>query len=282
MRRILAGLIGLLALPVAGGATAATIFPPDTPVPGHPGLTYLDLLRQVIPDLATDPGDHQIHGHMSAPLRHLAGPDHGGDPPDPVTVTLVDVRTIRAGGQPRLVVMADLGTTGVESTTLVALYDDSRTPKLLDKVDVGLDRDTGFSEQGPLTLGPGDNALISYSEHFNTSQTYQAWLLLFVRHDRFALIDTQYALASRACGWSREETPVFSTRPDPGRPYRRVVITVREKLVRDGADGCGDDPIPRPDHHLYRAEFRWNPATRRFETRSTDLKRLDRLNQASF
>ncbi|MDR3512223.1 MAG: hypothetical protein P4L73_11355 [Caulobacteraceae bacterium] len=32
----------------------------DDAVPGHPGVTYLDLVRRLVPDLAMNPADRQI------------------------------------------------------------------------------------------------------------------------------------------------------------------------------------------------------------------------------
>jgi len=277
------GLILGLAVTLTG-VGAAQAAAPDDPVPGHPGVTGLGLLRQVVPDLAPDADGKTFEGHLRKPLPHLAGKTYGGDPPDPVTVTEVATMRIAAGGRPRLVLMADLGQAEgqVASTTLLALFDDGAAPRLLDAVDVGLDRDTSFSEHPRLPLGPADEALVTYSDHFNTSATYSAWMILFVRKDRFALAHLQFALSTRACGWEDAEDAAFATRPDPGRAYRQIVVSVTETLTNSGEDGCGDDAIPKPRHRVFRAALRWNPARERFETASPDLKRLDRLNRARF
>ncbi|MGA0599158.1 hypothetical protein ACO2Q3_00470 [Caulobacter sp. KR2-114] len=281
---MLAVLAALAALPALAAPATAWADSPQGLVPGHPGVTYLRLLRQVVPDLAADPATGELHGHLDKALRHPAGKDYGGDPPDPIVVTGAEALSIHSGGRVRLIVLADLGQSDdrVASTTLLALYDDSPQPRLLDAIDVGMDRDTSFSEHPRLALGPGDDALVTYSEHSNSSQTYSSWLFLFVRGDRFQRLATLFALSSRACGWQDLEAPTFITRADPGRPYRRLDITVSETITNDGTTGCGDDPVPRPAHHTYRATYRWNPARQRFETASPDLKRLDRSNRARF
>ena len=78
-------------------ASAADVKPGDK-VAGHPGLTYLDLVRQAVPSLAeTDSND--IEGHLPAPApRHLGGKSFEGDEPDPVTLGwMQDVRIVAGG-----------------------------------------------------------------------------------------------------------------------------------------------------------------------------------------
>ena len=119
-------------LAVAMLATAALGWPltglaaPDQPevtsaLTGHPGVTYLSLLRQAIADLSYNAADKQVEGHLKS-LRHIMGETAGGDPPDPVVVGFIEVRHIKAGGRPRLVVLADLGQAqdSAQSTTLMA------------------------------------------------------------------------------------------------------------------------------------------------------------------
>jgi hypothetical protein len=276
----------------AGALAAATLAGPRTglaaadlpdaadAVPGHPGVTYLDLLRQVIPDLAVNAADKQVEGHLAA-LRHIQGKHAGGDPPDPVVVSLLEMRRIKAGGRPRLVVLADLGQSedSASSTTLMALYDDARKPKLLDAVDVGVDKDTSFNDDpSQIALGPGDDALVTYSEHFNSNQGYRSRLVIFVRNDRLRLIDDFFVLVDSYCGYRREETPVFTTKP--GTPYATLEVTVTEALKHVDED-CGDQAVPAPYVHRYHAAYRWD-ATKGAFVGHGDLGKLDKLNAARF
>jgi hypothetical protein len=254
--------------------------PTEDVVPGHPGVTYLDLLRQAIPDLAYNAADKQIEGHLKS-LRHIMGKDAGGDPPDPLIVDVVEVRHIRAGGRPRLVVLADLGQAedSAQSTTLMALYDDAPRPKLLDAVDVGVDKETGFNDKpSQIALGPGDDALVTYSEHSNSNQSYQARLVIFVRNDRLRLIDDIFVLSDNACGYQREETPVFTTKP--AAPYAALQVTVTERLKHLDED-CSGQAVPPPYVRTYHAAYRWDAAKGAFVSHG-DLARLDKLNRGRF
>lgn len=267
----------------APAATSAAVVDLAAAVPGHPGVTYMALLKQAIPNLAENGADKQVEGSLSTPLRHIAGGDNGGDPPDPIVIGVVEAASFQAGGRPRLALLADLGHSedSVAGTSLLALFDDANVPHLLDAVDVGMDRDTGFSEQDRLRLSPTDDAIITYSEHFNTSQTYGVHSLIFVRHDHWALLEQVFTLSSRACGWLKTETPTFAVRPDPGRAYGQVDVTVRAVVTNDPTDGC-DSPAPRPGTRTYRATYRWDARRGRFITPSTALQRLEKLNQADF
>ncbi|MFI4934580.1 MAG: hypothetical protein ACHP7N_08175 [Caulobacterales bacterium] len=241
--------------------------------PGHPGVTYLDLLRQEIPDLAENATDEAVEGNLTKPLRHLGGPGYEGPPPGPVVVGwLQDVR-LKIGGRPRIAVLANLGA----GVALLALFDDAPQPKLLDAADVGVDKDTVFAGPSQVALGPGDAALITYSEHDDADLSFGAHLIISPIGDRLKLVDLISTQSANACNWSNVETTNVSSAPDPGRPYRRIEVAVKV-VFKPTKDDCGTNPIPKALNRTYRAAFRWNAGRRRFETDSLDLKRLDRLN----
>lgn len=282
---IAAAALGLAAaLARSQPATAQT---PELPpqvgdaVPGHPGVTSLDLLRQVIPDLAYNSATKQVEGHLKF-LRHILGKDAQNDPPDPVVLQYgVEVRRIRASGRPRLALLADLGQPdeSVASMDLLALYDDGPKPKLLDAVDVGVDKLSGFNDNpSQISLGRGDDALVTYSEHFNSDQSYAQRLIIFVRGDRWKLLDDISLLSDQYCGYKRQEEPAFATKP--GTPYGALTVTVTETLTHTDED-CGDQVVPAPYAHTYRSTYRWDAAKGEFVAHG-DMDRLDKLNEKRF
>lgn len=269
------------ALALGAGASCAAELPDiHDAVPGHAHVTYLDLLRQVVPSLAENAANHDLEGHLAKPLRHIAGKDYEGEPPDPLTAsTIVESREIVSGGKKRLVVLADLGPDPdrAYNTALLALYDDAPKPRLLDAVDVGVDKDTAFNDQDRLALGPGDTALVTVSEHFNSDQSYDPRVIILVRRDRFQLVDTIFLLNEHGCGWERTETPVFSTRPDPKSPYAAIVLTVTETM-KTTDDDCGDDKAPKPYRRIWRTVWSWDAGTGQYVDRAHGLDRLQKLN----
>jgi hypothetical protein len=276
----------LLALAIAAGAStarAAAIEPGD-PVPGHPGVTYLGLIRQAVPHLATNPQDHQVEAHPKGPIRHIAGADYAGDPPDPLALEFIQDRRIQVGGQPRILVLADLGADPdrAQDTVLLLLFDDAAKPRLLDFADVGVAPDTEFApDVGPVSLGPGDDGIVIYGEHLEADVSTGAYLLISPLGDRLALIGQAGVTSAKLCGWSRTETARIASAPDPGRAHPRLdlVIQVRDATTKED---CGDDPRPKPSVRAYRAAWRWNASAGRYEAASSQLKALDALNAAGF
>jgi hypothetical protein len=280
--RCIAAAMAALVLAAAGRA-AGDVPNVRDPVAGHPGVTYRDLLRQAIPGLAENPADKNVEGHL-AELRHLGGADLAADPPDPVTVDLVEDVRFKAGGRQLIAILADLGQAddSARGTAMLAVFDDSPKPKLLDAADVALDMNTSFDRIAKLPLAAGDDALITYSEHFNSNQSYQARLLALVRGGKLQLVGVQNTFNDHICSYERTEVPTFAVRPDPGQPYGRIDVTVVERLKRTGAT-CGEEKPPRPYARTWRGGWRWNAAKRRYDDQGGgDLDRLDKLNEARF
>jgi hypothetical protein len=264
-------------------AGSSVVVKPGDAVRGHPGLTYLDLVRRAVPSLAMNDADHEIEGRLATPPRHLAGRKFEGDPPDPVVLGFMQDQRVLVGGRRRIALIADFGPDPdrAQDTTLLLLYEDAPRPRLLDAADVSTAQDTEFAEHAKLSLGPGDDALVVYSEHDDADLSMGDYLMVSLAGDRLRRIDEVPVTSERACGWSGMERATFSTAPDPGRPYRRIEAAVRVAFKHTD-DDCGPGPRPRVLTRLYRASYRWSVAHRRFETGSRDWKRLDALNQAGF
>ncbi len=253
-------------------------------VAGHPALTYLDLVRQGVPDLALSADGKNVTGHLPATLRDLQGTQGDDDPPDPATLSDLETLPFKSGGKPRLALLADFGHSDerVEDFALLMAFDDSGpTPRLLDSGWVGIDKDTAFSEHPLIALGPDDDAIVTYSEHFNSNQTYGGWMVSFLHGRRLRMVTAEHLLSERGCGYERDETPAFTTRAAPGSPYRELVVTVTEQVTRSDED-CGDDKIPPISKHLYEDSWRWDARAGRFVRRRNGVDRLDKTNEARF
>lgn len=284
---IMAAVAGLLC--EAHSGSAAALDPTDRVV-GHPTVTYFDLVKQIVTDLDSLPAPGlprtgEPTAHTIVPYRHIEGEDAKTVPAGPVAIQLLTAFTIRADGKSRLVLMADLGPSdeAVTEFTLLALFDMTDQPKLLDVVEVGTDRLTGFVGK-PLPLGhgrkDGSDLIIIDSDHFNSNEDFVGTELVFVRRNRFRLIGSLFTFDVRMCASRRTQEPVITTGADSGRNYRRVHVAVREKVVLlpDRAD-CSGERVPRPFRRTYRATYRWNEAREKFEISASDLNRLDRENQ---
>jgi hypothetical protein len=275
-----------LFLAISGPAAAdtSTVANPGDAVPGHPGMTYLDLVRLAVPGLAMNADDKQIEGHVTATMRNLAGKEYENGAPDPAVLGFMQARPILVGGKPRLLIFADLGQPPdtVEGMALLMLFDDGPRPRLLDAADVSLDKDSEFADAPLLKLGPGDEAVVTYSEHDDADLTMGGYMIVSPVGDRLRMVDKVAITSEKLCSWTGIETPTFTTAPDPGRPYRRIVLTMKAVFTNTHEDGCNDEKHPKAGTLTFRAVYRWDVAKSGFVTERSDLKAFDKLNQLDF
>src|SRR5215469_12538701 len=113
MRRLallLGSLAWLCSAPLAGAVEL------NEKVPGHPGLTYFDLMKLVVTDLA--PGAKS--GHVVVPFRHIEGKDLKTGVPDAPAIESLDAIPM-PGDRSRLMLLADLGHTDEDVTDVAML-----------------------------------------------------------------------------------------------------------------------------------------------------------------
>ena len=270
MRRC-APLLGLLVWLCAALPAGATEL--GEKVPSHPGLTYFDLMKLVVTDLALDTKS----GHALVQFRHIEGKSSKTGVPDEPSIESLDVMPI-PGDRSRLMVLADLGHTDedVADVALLCLFALDPSPKLLDVVEVGNDRLTGFQSKAPLMLASGAPLILIWSGHSNSNQSYQITEMIFVRHERFSLIDSLFLFGESFCAFERTQTSSFATLPDRG-PYRAVHVAVLQVTKRSGED-CGHDKAPIPGRKTYQATYRWDARKQDFVAGSHELDKLSKVN----
>ncbi|MEO8756289.1 MAG: hypothetical protein ABI398_00860 [Devosia sp.] len=273
------GFVAVLVLPAA--AADYVLITPADPVIGSPTVIYLDLLRQVIPDLAQN--GPAWTGHLPPGIGHIDGPDAEGAIPDSVTIRSVDVRTVAADGKATIWVIADLGDGGNLGTyTLLAAFSDGPAPKLLDATEVDSDRLTGFSGT-PLRISSRDEAVLIDSEYSNSSQTYQSQDLVFLRGGKFMLIDHFFAFGTRSCDFQQLE--ILSVTAAPGGPgfWPITAVLTRSqaetpKVESSQEDENGDTCLEEETAHFadkdFTAVYAWDEKAGRYFTKSTELDDL--------
>jgi hypothetical protein len=250
---------------VAATAAADPIGHPADPVPDHPGLTYLDLIRLADP---------------VAPSRRLADPDTDRRwLPHLAPDTIGDVRPLVAG-RPRIALLVGPGA-AAHGATLLMLFDDAPRPKLLDVAEVGLPMPTSLAAQPTLAIAPGDTALVLHDAHADPDLKLEDYLLVSTVGDQLRTITTFRLASEFVCGWTGLQIAAFATRPDPGRGYRRIDVTVRSVVTHPPGD-CGPGRVPKAGTRLYLASLRWNASRARYEPTNAELKRLEYDNERLF
>ena len=272
---LIAGLIWLCGAGLARGADLTD------GVPGHPGLTYFNLMKLVVTDL-TPGGADGATGHALVPFPRDGGKDTKADQPD--TITLKSVEVMPIPGEPsRVVLLADLGPQegDVADADVLALFTLAPTPRLLDIMAVGTDRFVCLCGDKPVMLAPSVPLILISSEHDNSNQSYQSTEMIFLRGDKFQSIGSVFAFGDATCSYRRTQTPDFKTLASPG-PYRALRVTVSEEVTAPG-DRCGENHKPPRTHTtIYQATYRWDARRGRFVTRSKELKRLADEDQERF
>ncbi|MDB5554986.1 MAG: hypothetical protein JWL86_4970 [Rhizobium sp.] len=244
-------------------------------LPGHPTVSYFDLLKQIVPDLTAD--KDTATGRKISTLRHIAGPDNGAGAPDVIKISQLQALNFRAQGKPAIAILVEIGEieNSVEQPVVLAVFEDNERPRLLDFVDVGMDRMTGFGTPKLLRIGPNDQAIVTHSQHFNSSESYSSLALIFVRDGKLQLVDTFSTYGMQVC--NRKETQTLSFRARPAAktaPYFDITAGLKEQRERTG-ETC-DEKRLAPYAKTITTTYAWNPATGRFTAKSDAIKRLEK------
>ncbi|MBN9218227.1 MAG: hypothetical protein J0I79_09760 [Mesorhizobium sp.] len=248
-------------------------------IAGHADTTYADLVRMVIPDL-TAKDDYHV-GSSPIEMRHIAGPESDSSPPESSSIFSVAVFAMKAGGKDRLAMLFDLGQSpdSAEGYAVLALYDLTGKPRLLDAVNVATDRFTFFRQPGKLSLGADNDALMISSTHFNSSQGYMSTPVVLVRNDRFELIDIIDTFDENVCSYKRSQNLAFQSLED-GQPYRAIKADITDTTVPTGED-CGEEP-PQAATSDISVTYHWDKTAARYVADSDAFEKLSAENAKRF
>ncbi|MBX3577303.1 MAG: hypothetical protein KF723_08835 [Rhizobiaceae bacterium] len=247
------------------------------PVAGHPEASYLDLVRLMLPD-AAPAEDLQFGATVPRGLRHIHTAYGDDENLDRGLFFGAEAEQIQAGGRERTIVLVDFGASpGVNGFAVLGLFGfDGGAPRLLDAVNVALDRDTFLRDRLP--LGSGETLLVTASYHHNSSQGYAALAMIFVRQDRFDLIDTIWLISNRFCGWEQVEEPTITTAPGDD-PFGQVTAGVTDTMTPVEGEVCTETVPPQPTVPEYRVTYRWDESSQNYLPDSDAFERLETLNE---
>ena len=264
---VIVGLFWFLPHSVAAAETAGTI----------PRLTSSDLAKRLLSGLAPG-GGTDTSDYVVVPPRHIdPGLTRTGEGAGHFTLSHVETMAIQ-GDPARIVLLVTLDPASGDQTamSLLALFAVAPGVRLLDVVEVGFDRWTGFREKGPVSLGLGVPLIVIDTGHDNSNQNYLSSAMMFIRANRFRLIDQVFTFSDSACTVTNRQSPSFITFPDFGL-YRAIRVVVRETVTRTG-EVCEAAVVPRGRVTWHRAIYRWDARQRRFVTRSRALIALRARN----
>ena len=277
MKGVILTIVWLTAVAFGPAVSAASL---ADRLPGHPGVTSFDLARLVVPDLVD--GADGATGHKVVAYRHIGGKTMLAPPEDPINLgsDAVDLMAV-PGRADRIIALIDLGPSdeNVEEAEVLGLYALSPKLRLLDVVEVGNDRWTGVESKNPPMLAPGSPLIVVDSGHSNSNESFDSTDLIFLRGDRFRLVDVLMTFNESFCAFDRTQEPSYRAIAGPG-PYRGLEVSVRETVKLSGETGCTDQKPPRRGGvHVYKGVYRWDAAKGRFVARSKALDAVAALTE---
>ena len=262
----------LAAVLIAGSAAQAAEL--SDAVPGHPGVTYGALLKQVMPGMQKNADG----GWDSGPVKHFR--DLDGKPVQELEISFksVDATTVREDGHKRLLLMTAENSGGSGFDAVLAAYDlDAKTPKLLDSVDAGRDQWNGISST-LVPLSAATDAFIAFSSHSNSNQSYELVTPLFLRSGKFREIASLFVYGEGMCSYDRRQEASYATRPDKGSEYHAFVITFTIE-TKPGEPDCGDgQKPPKYSKTAVSDTWRWNAKKGAFVATTGVLDKLSEKN----
>jgi len=243
-------------------------------VPGHPGTSYVDLLMQVISDLAEN--DSTPPGPSREPFPHIVD-GYGGDLPDRIAINSLQVVNFMVAGEPRIAILANIGQleTAVEQPALLSIFDGGKSLKLIDAVDVGMDRDTSFARPALVNIGRSTQALVIRSSHFNSSESFETTVLIFLRGRELELVDTFSTYHIRTCNEQKTQVVDFTEiSADDVGTYSDILVTIEERRS-DLEENCSDEVVTMPNAEVVSVVYRWNAELGDFIAASDTLERFE-------
>ncbi len=263
----IAGLLWFLPHSVAAAETAGTI----------PRLTSSELAKRLLAELAPG-GGTDVSEYVVVPPRHIdPALKRTGEAAEHFKFSHVETMAIQ-GDAARIVLLVrlDPATGDRNAMSLLALFAVAPGVRLLDVVEVGSDRWTGFRDKPQVSLGLGVPLIVIDTGHDNSNQNYLSSAMMFVRGNRFRLIDQVFTFSDSACTVTNRQSPSFVTISDSGL-YRAIRVVVRETVTPTG-EVCETAVVPRAGVTFHRAVYRWDGRRERFVTRSRALIALQARN----
>jgi hypothetical protein len=274
--RMLQTAILLLLLTVSTArAQVATFARPEDPVPGAGKLTYLDLAREVVPDMKAN--GRRFTGTKTIDVPH-ADPSYDMRPPIEPNLDR-RIAAVALGGT-RHLLLIDLGEADGDAAnyTVLALFDTSRRPRLLDALSVGFDRSNFFLGPAVRPLGAGQ-LITTASEHFNSSQTYRFTVLVLLHDGRLEPVDSIFTFGDTHCSFKRPQQLTIAT--DRSKTaFADVVATVTEHVIP--TLDCGSEKPPEAASRAVTVVYRWDEAQAKYVPDSDAFDKLAADNSKRF
>lgn len=227
---IFATTLVFLAVVGAGAQTGQLqIVDADAAVSAGKTSSYAELARHFAPGLKAPVAATALSG-----IRHLGGAEMADVPVEAAPSSVVRLDIVLEG-KPAMLLLFDYGMaqSAAQSVSLLALFDMTAEPRLLDVMDIGLDRETFFME--PLsfaTLNNGVGLVFIRNAHHNAGEEFVQSSILALWGGKMHEVDTIGSVSWDA-GVAKIRTTV-SLGPVPNAVAFDAIAVIE-------VEGCDDD-----------------------------------------
>jgi hypothetical protein len=236
-------------------AVADTVDDFTAAVPGIPGKTWMDLLKQLFPDIAVGPKNEAVvHGDIA--LRPIEEDGASTDEcPEALKLRSLEFSQSRISGNNRLIV--GIATDSDACVAPLAMFEGSGDGKLLDAVNAKQDKNYSFGRDFTRPLGPDGQLVIVTNFHTNAGEGYDTETLILATADKLSPVGSVFAKSEIDCRRSIAQEATISFAPDYG-PFARITGYVKSSTRRVAPD-C-QTPQGKEMITIDRFDWRWSAA----------------------
>lgn len=238
------------------------------PAPGHPGVTYQQLLRQAMPKLAKGDGDTWNAGAIPG-LRDASGK---AETLSDLSFDSLDVQTAQEGGHRRLLVLTDGNQSDEGFAAVLMVFDDEpATPKLLDKMDVGQDQMVILGD--PFPIAAGSDAFLIDNTHTDSGESYDLTSPFYLQDGKLHIVTTLFTSNVQECGYQGAQDIKVGVAPAPGARFNSLTVRISDVMKRTDED-CDPAPKVAVRDRVYTDTYRWSEAKQAFVAVSGAVERI--------
>lgn len=247
--------------------------------------TYLELIRQVLPDLKMSDTDPDVAmAHTTVPFKHLSEDAKPAVLEGDLKLDSFQPQWINSEGRRILLLELDVSSENANQgmnyegeATFLAAFNTAPAMKLLEVMDIKTDRFTGFWETPAVfRLTARTDSFLVYSEHSNAGESFVDLTMLFLNHNRFEIITNLFIFNTQGCGVGFIETPHFRILPGGSQKYPKIAVNV---VVKKEPDPPECDHRTRGYSWNYSMVYVWDSTKSEYKTNSRQMEALDKFNR---
>ncbi len=267
-----------LALPMlwTSAGTAAPIDDFHAPISGLAGRTWLDLVKQALPDAkpteASLPG---LTGRKGIALRRLQDNEPAGDWGETVNLVGLDGEVFEVGGRKRVILALKLYDADVSP---LLLFEGEGEGRMLDAVDVRTDQHTSYDEPMIRSLGKDGALLVSKGWHGNSNQSYRISSLILAGADKLSFIGEFFVYGEADCRSQIIEKDAVKL--IPSQPMAEIQVSIAHQVAKLRND-CSTI-IGKPRTKVVHGSFTWDAGRKGYTGKTEQLDALAKENEERF